>query len=102
MACASLMRMPEGRLSSTSLKMLLYSATALDLLGFVERRFDTDEPRCLVHRWSALTRASADGIDRQLAQAAREEPGHTTRIAGHIAAQADLAPGSSAIVHNCA
>src|SRR4029077_2070173 len=83
MACASLMRMPDGRLSSTSLKMRLYSATALTSSASSSAASDTGSPAaqpidCL------FDECEHGRIDRQFAQPACEEFRHTTRIAGHI------------------
>src|SRR5262249_17533688 len=102
MAWASLIRMPDGRLSNTSLNMRLYVATA--------PAASSDSPSAGV----AISTPGVQSIDRllhlrqnrgvhrKLAQTARQQHGNTTGIAGHLTAQADAHPRVLAVVDGAA
>ena len=76
-----------GRLSSTSLKMRLYSATALSFARLHRVPLQSRMPPLLSPLDGLLDLSKRRRIDRQLAQAARAGARDTTRIAGHVAAQ---------------
>src|SRR6516164_2506076 len=90
------MRMPEGRLSSTSLKMRLYAATALASPCPSSAASDTTASFAQAID-GLLDQRQRRRIDRQLAQAAGKQRRDAARVAGHVAAQADAAAGAAAL-----